>query len=279
MKDSKKQSTEASDEYQPPLSLYYKSKKNKKTWGHRLKKLSIIVGILVVICGLGIGGDLLYRHHKSSVSKAKAVAAAIVKPASNSKVVSSTTKYVSNGNDLNLSFMYPSNWSVSPASGHNPNDQPITVTSPLSTLPSSNGKKVVGKVVLQVLSVGTNINALSSTGAEVADASTQFAYTSPTADQDQYPYITFVNLNSTLTTNIPFQMGIITGGGPFTAAQQINNDSLVGLDPIVYTIFYKCLRESCSGSEAVPLSITNSIWQNNPIFKEDQSLLASFEFN
>ncbi len=241
--------------------------------------LGVVVGVLAV----GGGGVAAYwfagRHtHPSSPSHSShaAVQQQSVPPAPPSASTASSTKqYVSNGHDLNLSFTYPSDWTVTPPTGSNTSDQPITVTSSLQSITNNAGGTVTGKVVVSIRPGSAQVSELASGTAVVTQDSVQFAYSKPTASQHQYPYLTYIRLSGGATAANGFDEVIITGITKFMKGQNISAESLGQLDPIISATFYHCVSESCNGTGATTVSITNDTWLNAAIFKQVQSLFQS----
>ncbi len=186
--------------------------------------------------------------------------------------------YVSNGKDLNLQFTYPTSWTVSPPSNNNASDQTITVTSPLTSLDGTSGT-VTGKIVFSIRPGSAAITELASGNTTAAVASTQIAYAKPTKNQHQYPYITFLHLKGGQNPDGLFEEVMITGVNQFAKGQGLTSYSLAQLDPIVSAAFYQCSNQDCTGTAAVPLSITSSTWQNDDTFKQVEAMFESLQLN
>lgn len=191
----------------------------------------------------------------------------------------SSGQYMSNGKDLNLSFTYPSGWSVTPVSGDNTDDQPVVVTSPLLSMTNASGSSVTGKVVFMIRPGSSEITELSGGTATAAAASAQIAYTKPTTSQHQYPYITFIHLKGGQNPSGLFEEVMITGVNQFAKGQGITSFSLSQLDPIITAAFYQCTTQSCTDTGATPLSITTSTWQNDDTFKQLEAIFESLQLN
>ncbi|HVU59992.1 MAG TPA: hypothetical protein VHC98_04100 [Candidatus Saccharimonadales bacterium] len=251
--------------------------KNGKHW-------ALLVAVIVIILAIAGGGAYwLLGHRKPAASSnsntGQSTGTTAQQPSPDTTTTTGLSQYVSKGSDLNLSFTYPSGWSVSPASGGNSSDQPITVTSPLISLPAASGQTVTGKVVVSIRPASAQLSELASDKAIVAQDSVQFAYTKPTADQHQYPYLTFVHVAGGSDTGAVFEEVIITGVTKFTKGQGLLPESLGGLDPIISAMFYQCATQDCSGSNATPLSITPGSWQQADAAQQVQALFASLQLN
>ena len=188
-------------------------------------------------------------------------------------------KYLSNGNDLNLSFTYPQNWSVIPSSNDNKNDNTITLTSPLSTVINADNTSVVGKIIIQVRPGTGTINELNNNSPITALASAQIAYSQPTTNQTSYPFISYVHFSDGSKASGAFEEVIITGGLSFALGQSISAEYLSGLDPIISASFYQCATQSCIGTSQSLLSININTWQNISIFQQVLTILESFQLN
>jgi hypothetical protein len=235
----------------------------------------VILAGVVVITLIGLGSWLALDHGGKAASKKAAPAKVAPSPLSQS---SATTNYVSNGQDLNLSFDYPIAWSVSPPSNANPNDQPISVTSPLTTITTATGGSTTGRVIISIRPVSAQLSELSAGNATAAQASSQFGYAKPTANQFQYPFLTFIHQPTAGNPASAFQEVFVTGTTQFNAGDSITADSF-SVDPIISASFFSCTTTVCDGPDAVPLNITNNTWQNASIFNQTLSVLESLRLN
>src|SRR5665213_1536383 len=200
------------------------------------------IAIIVVIALVLIGGVLYFVGHKSPKPKGQVSGQKIIQ-VTPSNTPSTTTKYLSNGNDLNLSFTYPNNWSVTPLSNDNKNDQTITLTSPLTTIINTDNSSVVGKIVIQVRPGTDTVSELNSNSPITSLASTQIAYSQPTSNQTSYPFISFIHFSDGSKATGSFEEVIITGGLSFTQGQTISAENVSGLDPIISASFYQCASQ------------------------------------
>lgn len=245
---------------------------------HRGRTITVaaVVAVLVLAAG-SITAYMMLRHQPAAQHPAGSALQA--GPAPSGTTDSGTASYVSDGQDLNLSFTYPAGWTATPASGGNADDQAITLTSPLVSIPAASGTAVTGKVAVSIRPGTAQLSELASGSATAAQASVQFAYATPTTSQHQYPYLTFVHLAGGADPNGAFDEVIITGITPFTAGQGITADSLGQLDPIISARFYQCAAEDCTGASATPLSVTNATWQTVTALQQTQAIFQSLRLN
>lgn len=245
-----------------------------KSWWPR-----ILIGAAIFIILLGVAGYFYHKNHATTkpAAAAKPVTAAQVVP---SVTPSSSTlaHYVSNGSDLNLNFDYPANWSVTPASGNNPTDQTITLTSPTVSINPNGGAAVTGKVVFAIRPASASITELSSGQAAAGQNSVQIAYAKPTSAQYQYPYLTFIHLKGGSNPTGLFEEVLVSGTTQLTASQSIT-DTSISVDPIITASFYTCTTNACTGSGAVPLSITNATWTSGTVFQQTLAIIESLQLN
>jgi len=271
------------DDQQPEMNAPPAYAPAPRQQGGSRKKLWAIVGILVIL--LAGGGAAAYwflgRSKPATDKPAQTTQASdsTQPPTADDSVSGISTQYVSNGQDLNLSFSYPSDWTVSPASGGNSDDKPITVTSPLVSLSGANDQAITGKVVISIRPATAQLSELASDKATIAQDSVQFAYTKPTSAQHQYPYLTYIHFNGGDNPNAAFEEVIITGVTKFTKGQALFPESMGELDPIISAAFYQCTTQACTGSGITPLSITNSTWQSSDAFEQTQAIFASLELH
>jgi hypothetical protein len=241
-------------------------KKTKRKWPRLV--FMVVVGLgMIVACYFSY---LHTMHAHKATPKTNAKRAHLLKPGTDSDV---TSQYISNGNDLNLSFAYPSDWGVTPASNDNSDDKTITVTSPIQMIIDSAGRTVSGKVVVTIRPLTTSMTELSGDQITAAQTSTQFAYANPTGSQFRYPYLTYLNLLGGSNASSAFQEVVITGNMSYTQGQSIMNGN-ISVDPIITASFDSCSTVACNGTFD-PLSITNQTWQNDNIFQQTESLFTS----
>jgi cytoskeletal protein RodZ len=253
--------------YQAPV----KSKRSKKlkSW------LPIIIVVLVII--LAGGGYLLIKHR--TTPQTHKTTSLTIKPAPSSANQNSTSQYVSNGQDLNLTFGYPADWTVNPPTNHNPNDQTITITSPLTSLTSASGSTVTGKIVVSIRPGTATINELASGSVTAAQNSVQIAFTSPLPSQQQYPYLSFIYLAGGNNPSGQFNEVIVTGQMQFTQNEAVTAADLEQLDPIISASFDSCTTQACTGSGEVPLGISKDSWQNDNPLIETLNLIQSLQLH
>lgn len=233
----------------------------------------ILISIIIIFVSAGVFYYLFHKSNRTITASSKRQLS--VTP--NYSSTSQSSQYVSNGQDLNLTFSYPSNWSVSPPSGDNKTDQNITVTSPLASLQDVNNQTVTAEAVVSIRSASANLDELASNSAVAEQNSDQIAYIKPAPDQQQYPYITYIQLNG--GTNAGFQEVMITGTQQFTKGELVNETTLGGIDPVIAVTFYKCLSQSCNGSNRTPLSININTWQNNNLCQDVLNIFESLQLH
>jgi hypothetical protein len=245
--------------------------KPKKKWPW------IVLAIVLIAVAAGAAAYLIFSKPKAtkSTSQTKTVTTATVAP-NNQSPSASTVHYISNGQELNLSFDYPSDWTVTPASESNSNDQTITLNSPLTNIVGADGKSVTGKVVVAIRPARVGLTELASGQATAGQTSVQIAYSKPTASQFQYPYLIFIHLAGGANPSSAFEEVLISGNVHFDKGQGISN---VTPDPIITASFYACTTATCIAKSATPLGVTNSTWTNDTLFKQTLALLESLRIN
>lgn len=244
-----------------------------------LSKYWLIVGIFIILIILS-GVFWLSKHHHLTPKTNRTTSKSTIQPVPTTTSSNTAGQYISNGQDLNLSFSYPSNWVVAPPSNDNASDQTITVTSPLMSIINSAGATVTGQVVISIQPGNTQMSGLASGNATAAQNSVQIGYSKPVASQQQYPYLTFINQAGGKDPTSVFSEVMITGLAQFNQGQPVNGGALAGtLDPIISASFYNCATQACSGSSQTPLYITNSTWLNTDPFLQVLSLFESLQLN
>lgn len=258
---------------EPDLPHYPIAKKPRHIWG----KGFILALILLLVLAAG-GFYLVHKLHKASPKQAPNSSSS-VKPSNNLSNQNASTHYVSNGQDLNLAFSYPSDWSVNPPTNDNTADQTITITSPLMTIEDSSSKSVTGKAVVSIRPGTSQISELASGNATGGQTSVQIGYSQPLTSQQQYPYLSFVNLSGGTDANGAFQEVFVTGQQLFSQGQNITAADLSSLDPIISASFFSCSTQACTGSGETPLSITLDTWQNSSPFTQVLALIQSLQLH
>jgi hypothetical protein len=253
--------------YQAPAKS--KPSQKLKSW------LPVVIVMLIVI--LAGGSYLLIKHH--SPPKIHKTTSLTVKPAVISTNQSSASQYVSNGQDLNLTFSYPADWTVNPPTNHNPTDQTITVTSPLTSLTSASGSSVTGKIVVMIRPGTATISELAAGNSTAAQNSVQIGFTNPLPSQQQYPYLSFIYLPGSNNPSGQFDEVMVTGLMQFTQNEAVTTADLELLDPIISASFYSCTTQACIGSGEVPLSISMSSWQNDNPFIQTLNVIQSLQLH
>ncbi|HVC36419.1 MAG TPA: hypothetical protein VNE40_03180 [Candidatus Dormibacteraeota bacterium] len=264
---------------QPPQANDQQARPDAKALNHRSKNRLwlLVAGLIIVLAALG--AYWLGRHQaprKVSSKTTTSLVKAQPNPPPSSSAATTTDHYVSNGSSLNLEFDYPSNWSVTPATNDNTQDQPITVTSPLISITDSSGTTITGKIVVSIRPSSQSISELSSNSPIIAQDSIQFAYKQPTSAQYQYPFLSFIHFTNGSPIAGSFEEVMITGTQSFKKGDAI---TAATADPVISASFYKCSTSACLAQSATPLSISNATWQNAAPLVAVQDLFASLKLN
>jgi hypothetical protein len=238
--------------------------------------MQVVTLLIIVLAVIVSGVYLLHKHQPKTPTSTSSHQ--IIKP-DNVTNQTNTVQYVSNGQDLNLDFSYPTSWTVSPPTNDNANDQTITVTSPLLSIQNTGGSTVTGKVVLNIRPGSAQLSELASGNATAAQNSIQIGYTQPLASQQQYPYLSFINLNSGSNPSGGFQEVFITGMLQLTQGENITAADLSSLDPYISASFYSCSTQACSGAGETPLSISLDTWQNTSPFTQTLAIIQSIQLH
>ena len=242
-------------------------------------RLIVIIAVVLVVILVGAGGFWYWRNRTYTHSAAKTSQTSSSQTdnsTSSASATSAISHYVAKETGINLSFDYPSNWTVSPTSTTGNGSQPITVTSPHINTTNASGAQTLAKVVITIRPAGSQISELSN--ATAAQTSIQIGYNHPTPAQHQYPYISFVHLTGGTNTDGVFEEVFITGANSFPQNSPIGSADLANIDPLISARFYSC-SSSCDGTSAENLSITTNTWNTDPLFKQVLSIFQSFQIN
>lgn len=238
--------------------------------------------VAVIVVTLAVAGFLLFGHKKvaapTTTNKAASGQNTDQGPSvPTAPVATGTSTYTSPAGGFNLSFTYPSAWTVSPPSGQA--GRTITLTSPIVNLTDASGIGAPGRVVLTIQPGGSSVKELSGSAAAAQD-SVQYAYDAPTAAQHHYFYVSFLHSQTTASgTNGAFELVVITGVNPLAKGTAVTADTFGGVDPLVTASFSECMTQNCTGTGATPLGTNAAAWQTDPTFKQLQALFESFKFN
>lgn len=252
--------------------------KRRRNW----RKIVLITLVVLVVAALIALAILLLEHKKAAApattNQTNQTNAHQSLPTPTTPTTSGITTYTSPADNFNLSFQYPSSWTVTPPSGQS--GQTITVTSPLVSITDATGASVPGKITLTVQAGGSSVGQIGSGQATVAQDSVQYAYDAPTAAQHHYFYISFLHLQAaSSSTKGAFEVVVITGINTLTKGSTVTADTFGSVDPLVTAGFSKCSTEACIGTGAAPLSVNAAAWQTDPNLKQLQTLFESFKFN
>lgn len=247
----------------------------------RNRRKGVLIGMvaLIIVLLIALTAVLLsHRRATAPASKSSSQSAARQKPPTpTTSLASGTSLYTSPADSFNLSFAYPSNWSVQPASGQSGNT--ITVSSPLVSLTDANGNSVPGKVTLTIRAGGSTMPEIGA-NAVIAQDSVQYAYAAPTAAQHQYFYVSFLHLPAGSSSGKGvFEEVVITGVNSLAKGSTATSDTFGGVDPLVSASFSQCATQTCSGTGASSLSVNAAAWQSDPTLQQLQKLFESFKFN
>lgn len=244
------------------------------------KKIIYIIVALVVILA-AVGGYMLLKKSPAKTPAAqtgKASSQASNVPATAS--ASDTKNYKSSVSGLDLSFDYPSNWKVTVANDTKDTSvKYISIETPPSSIENDKGATTTGKVIILIRPKLADVPELSGNDGSIAQDSQQLAYAKPSANQHQYPYVSFVHFGGTRTSKNPFEEVFVTGSTMFKASDNIGTGNVAGVDPLISAAFYQCPDTTCAGKGTGPLSITDSVWQNNDVAKKVKALIESLVIN
>lgn len=221
----------------------------KKKWPRVLGW--IILGI-IILAALGAGGYWLANRKSSPQGNTQNSHANSSSQAG--KIAAATKSYTST--NLNLSFNYPENWSVS-----DPGDGKLTATSPAMQLTDANGQNQTGQVIMAIQNEDSaNFSAFKQGNAVAVLTSQKITYARPTSDQRADTYISFLQYAAT-TTDGALDGLYITGNAGYQKGQAIPEIDITKVDPVVTVTFAKCDSASCSST--APLSINATMWNTS----------------
>lgn len=240
------------DEYQPRPA---KAKRRSRKW-------LIILVVLILVAG-GVGA-YWYVGRKPKASTAKTNTSV----QQTATLISSQTQNHSSP-DFNLSFDYPTDWTVTDTLGSGV----ITVRSPALQLKDGQSKSFTGQIVFTVRSKQLPLPEFDKGNATAIRVSEKIAYSKPSASQRGSTYISFLNYASSAGSTLD---GIyVTGDVGYQKDQAIPKADIVPIDPVVNVSFVKCANSSCN-TDGTAIGITPAMWDDvafsGPLKKMLQSL-------
>ena len=189
--------------------------------------------------------------------------------ASTSPIATTTTSYSST--NFNLSFSYPTGWTVNDTGG-----KTMTVISPATQLKNATGQTVSGKIIMTISQKGQNLGAFDKGDATAVLDSQKITYSKPTPNQRANTYLSFLQYASTAATGALDGVDI-TGDYGYTKAQDIPKTDIANIDPLINITFAKCSDSACSATTA--LSIASTAWANTTFSAPLTTMLESLAIN
>ncbi len=223
------------------------------------RKKSIIFLVLALLI---IGGAAAYFLTKPKKAAENTQAQAPAQETVEAPV--STENFVSQ--DLKLTFDYPSNWTVD----DNTTGQ-IRVVSPKVSIKNADGQAADGSVVVLIRSKSLPLSEFSA-NAQAVQASEKFSYTSPTSNQRQETFLSFLSFGASSSA---VDSVFITGDSGYQQGATVSKADLTPVEPIVSIAFYACDKAECEESTAFMFEE----WGSNKIFTTAKEILRSLSIN
>lgn len=182
----------------------------------------------------------------------------------------STTHYDSS--NFNLGLDYPKDWSLSDTSGSGK----LTIISPALQLKNAAGQTVSGRIIMSIRDKTQKLTEFDKGAATAVRDSEKIAYTKPTSTQRGSTYVSFLQYASSNSGSLD---GLyITGDNGYQKGQDIPLIDISKSDPVINITFTKCANSKCS-DVGTPLSLNQSVWDENNFSKPLRNLLESLSIN
>lgn len=244
------------DEYQPQQPP--KAKRPMRKW---------FVILIVLILVAGSAGAYWYMGRKPKAPAAKANT-----PAQQAAPLISSQTQNHSSPDFNLSFDYPTDWTVTDTLGSGV----ITVRSPALQLKDAQSQSFTGQIVFTIRSKQVPLPEFDKGNATAIRVSEKIAYSKPSASQRGSTYISFLNYASSAGSTLD---GIyVTGDVGYQKDQAIPKADIVPIDPVVNVSFVKCANSSCNADGAA-IGIAPSAWDDAAFSGPLKKMLQSLTIN
>lgn len=247
---------------EPPIKSYGNFKANPRPTKKKKSK-KFFYGLIIIVILLIVVIFSLFMTKSNKANKP----VNHKKTKSNSLVIK-TNNY--NSSTSNLSFNYPTNWTVN----DNGNGL-IKIISPIVKLTSDNLTTLNGKINITINQQAVLPTAFGSYSAAV-DSSQLISYNAPTTVQRGQTYLTFVQYPT--TTVLGGLDGIyVTGAFGYQKLQEIPATDILKLSPLIIVSFDSCSNSSCS--IVAPLTISNKMLQTSLIDQTTYNIIKSLQIN
>jgi hypothetical protein len=242
---------------------------------HRVRKLLIIMGILLLLAAIGFGVYWLFM--KDSGNKTTDDSGTTQndsqqspEPEARAGITTKTEHYVSNM--FMLEFDHPEDWTVTETTGSGQ----VTVQSPALQLESPTGEPTAGRVLLRIRNKQQPLPEFDAGNAVAARESEKIAYTKPSSVQRGSTYLSFLRYASSSPGGLD---GVyITGDIGYQAEQAIPKADFVPVDPVISITFVRCAGSDCADAgTAMPISV--DLWAEAEFGRPLKAMLQSLTIN
>ncbi len=230
-----------------------------KRKGRRRKTLFLIILILLIAGGAGA-----YFYLKPAEKKAPQQAAPSPAPQPADTQETLSERYVSQ--DLRLALEHPKSWKVDAAAPGR-----LTLTSPLVKLSDADKDQTDSKVVITILSAGSDPAGFTANNASATIDAEKIAYAAPSQNQRKETHLSFISFGASTGIDAIF----ITGDAGYQAGQAVPKTDVARADPIISVTFQKCTGAACTDK----LSISPDAWTAAAILQTAKSILQSLTIN
>ncbi|HTE22617.1 MAG TPA: hypothetical protein VK674_06275 [Candidatus Limnocylindria bacterium] len=237
-----------------------KDQKQKK----RRNKLILLIIVLVLVAGGAAAYFLVIKKDKPTQQAPQTTQPA---PTETQPEIAKTEKHTSS--DLALSFDYPGNWQINDST-----QGLVKVESPLVKLKDVDNQPVDAKVVVTLLSAGSEVPGFSGDGgarsATAVQDSKKITYTSPSQNQREQTYLSFADFGRNGLDAV-----FITGDSGYKKDQNIPEGDIKKIEPIISVTFVKCQDTECSAERSELFALAPAEWTGNRMLQAAQDLLES----
>lgn len=167
--------------------------------------------------------------------------------------------------DMKLSFSHPVDWSVKEA-----DQESIAIESPIVKLADMSGDMQDAKVVVLMLSSGSDVPGFEGGGAIAVKDSEKLAYSSPLQDQRAETYLSFGGFGGRALNAV-----FVTGDSGYQSGQLIPESDVKKGDPVITVMFYACQDSECSINDDRMYAIDPAEWSTNATLQAAYELLVS----
>lgn len=224
------------------------------------KKPLVIILIILLIAALAATGYFLFLKKDPKPVENTQPEPVSQAPAAETADAALNEHYVSQ--DLHLALDHPSSWKLD-----NSIDGQIKLESPITKLANAEGEQMDARIVLTILSSGSQPPGFTGNTGQAVAESEKFAYKAPTQNQRKETFLSFLGFGGGNDVDAIY----ITGDSGYQKGQTVPKTDVAKVEPVVGVVFVHCEGANCKDSLGIP----HETWASNGTLKTAKSILES----